>query len=75
MRAILSIMFFQLLFMSCQKTATPLPEEVLENAVKAHGGVSVFKAVQVFSFDKKTSSYDSQYQYDPHPFRFLQPTS
>ena len=59
MRAILSIMFFQLLFISCQKTATPLPEEVLEKAVKAHGGVSVFKAVQVFSFDKKTSSYDS----------------
>ena len=59
MRAILSIMIFQLLFISCQKTAVPLPEEVFEKAVKAHGGAAVFKAVQVFSFDKKTSSYDS----------------
>ena len=59
MRAILSIMFFQLLFISCQKTAAPLPEEVLVKAVKAHGGAAAFKAVQVFSFDKKTSSYDS----------------
>ena len=58
MRTILSIMFFQLLFISCQKTAIPLPEEVFEKAVKAHGGASSFEAVQVFSFDKKTSSYD-----------------
>lgn len=59
MRTILSIMFFQLLFISCQKMAAPLPEEVLTKAVKAHGGASSFEAVQVFSFDKKTSSYDS----------------
>ena len=59
MRAILSIMIFHLLFISCQKTAAPLPEEVLVKAVKAHGGAAAFKAVQVFSFDKKISSYDS----------------
>ena len=59
MRTILSIMFFQLLFISCQKTAIPLPEEVFEKAVKAHGGAAAFEAVQVFSFEKKTSSYDS----------------
>ena len=59
MRAILSLMFFQLLFISCQKTAVPLPEEVLEKAVQAHGGVAAFEAVQVFSFHKKTSSFDS----------------
>lgn len=59
MRAILSLMFFQLLFIYCQKAAIPLPEEVLEKAVKAHGGAAAFEAVQVFSFHKKTSSYDS----------------
>jgi hypothetical protein len=59
MRATLSIIIFQLLFISCQKTAVPTPEEVLEKAVQAHGGALAFEAVKVFSFQKKTSSYDS----------------
>ena len=56
MRTILSIMFFQMLFISCQKMPAPLPKEVLTKAVKAHGGAAAFEAVQVFSFDKKTAS-------------------
>ena len=59
MRATLSVIIFQMLLISCQKTVTPRPEEVLEKAVQAHGGALAFEAVQVFSFDKKTSSYDS----------------
>lgn len=59
MRATLSVIIFQMLFISCQKTVTPRPEEVLEKAVQAHGGALAFEAFQVFSFDKKTSSYDS----------------
>ena len=59
MRAILGIILLPLLFISCQKASVPTPEEVLQKAVQAHGGEAAFEAVQVFSFDKKTSSYDS----------------
>ena len=43
MRTILSIMFFQLLFISCQKASVPTPEEVLQKAVQAHGGEAAFE--------------------------------
>jgi len=59
MHAILGIVILPLLFISCQKASVPTPEEVLQKAVQAHGGAAAFEAVQVFSFDKKTSSYDS----------------
>ena len=53
MRTTLSVIILQMLLISCQKTVTPRPEEVLEKAVQAHGGALAFEAVQVFSFDKK----------------------
>ena len=59
MRTILCIILLSLLFISCQKASVPTPEEVLQKAVQAHGGAAAFEAVKLFSFDKKTSSYDS----------------
>jgi len=49
MRATLSIIILPLLFISCQKMAAPLPEEVLKKAVQAHGGASVFEAGLIFN--------------------------